>query len=184
VSLPAFDFFSRADGPLGANWTTQNGTAGIVSNEAQVTATNTEVFWNADVFGNDQYSAVVTTVVIGNEGCIVRASGTGGSRNNYLSYGGSDIYKDVNGSYSLLASGSGGHANGDTVRVEVLGTTITVKVNGVQKNSVVDSTHASGSAGFFGDHASSRFDNWEGGNIDTLLPFQTMIGARPTRRRA
>jgi hypothetical protein len=167
MSLPATDNFNRADDPssLGANWTIQSGTVQIISNQASLQTPNTEVFWNADAFANDHYSQVLVVVSTANDGCVVRASGTGGSRNNYLSYNNSNIYKDVGGSYTLLGSGSGSASNGDTIKMTATGTTIAVLINGVQKNSVTDSTFTSGSAGVFGDNAAARVDNWTGDNI-------------------
>jgi hypothetical protein len=171
MSLPATDNFNRADDPasLGANWTVQVGTVAIVSNQASLQVANTEAFWNADVFANDHYSQVVDAFATGDDGCMVRASGTGGGRNGYLSYASSNIYKDVNGSYTLLGSGSGGPSSGDTIKMTAVGTTIAVLVNGVQKNSLTDSTHTSGSAGLFGDNANSLYDNWEGGNVGAAV---------------
>jgi hypothetical protein len=63
--------------------------------------------------------------------------------------------------------------NGDVIRIEATGTTITLKINGTgiagigTDGSLTDATYSSGVAGFGGYHnyGTIKYDDWEGGDL-------------------
>jgi hypothetical protein len=59
VALPASDNFNRANAnPAGGNWTTMPLAVAIqiISNQCAASGVGAAARWNADTFGNDQYS--------------------------------------------------------------------------------------------------------------------------------
>lgn len=176
ASLPATDPFNGTPGnPLSANWTTQ--VAGWVIETGGTTArpsssgTYQSVFWNADAFNNDQYSEVVISAIGGQMGPMVRVSGTGSGVNGYWLLGrtgaSSYIYTSTNGTHTQLVDlGTIAWTAGDTMRLEVSGTTITAKRNGSTIGSpATSSAHASGAAGMLGLDVSDVVTTWNGGNL-------------------
>jgi hypothetical protein len=167
----ATDTFDRADGGLGANWTTQTGTAiAIVSNQAKTTTASTDqfAFWNANTFDANQRSLVtVTTENLGTVIVSVRCSGTGGSMNAYWARK-DGIHKFVAGAYTqLLADDAASLVQNGILEIRVVGTTIKRYVDGVEDGSVTDASLASGSPGlgfYLNSGVESTANNWEGGN--------------------
>jgi hypothetical protein len=97
-----------------------------------------------------------------------------------------ELYKWVAGAMTLLGS-STGFSDGETLRLEVVGTSITVKRAGSVVISVTDSAIASGSAGLLGSGAVGEcLDNWEGGSLaaggPTLDMWHPEIGRRPASK--
>lgn len=194
MSLPATDNFNRANsGTLGSNWTEQDAagtgsTNQIVSNQATGSGSRdfTRAFWNADVFGNDQYSQSLLAACNDYMYLSVRASGTGASgANHYVlvmnnGAGQSFIQKVVAGSLTTLASGlTNFNASGDSGKIGVVGTTITVyRDTGsgfVSIGSVTDSSLASGSAGLGNAQVTNCIhDNWQGDNIGGGATFGSL----------
>jgi hypothetical protein len=180
-SLPATDNFTRADsGSLGANWTEQIHGLQIISNQApgDTDLNYQAAFWNADVFGNDQYSELTFTNYSDSAnqvGPLVRASGTGGSSVGYLMFcmgAGPNItrlYTYSGGSLFTTQIGtdiSTPWVDGDVARLEVSGTTFTLKRNGSTVGTETDATVASGSAGFMlRNEGGPGASLWTGGNV-------------------
>jgi len=178
------DNFNRANGGLGSNWTTWNPSGGdlpltIASNQCTCAhdANQHGGTRTAESYANDQYSQVEIVSVALNAwvGVVVRDNGTVG-QNHYLAIafnnGGTpeiDLYKRVAGTFSFL-QGSGGSFNiagGDVFRLSVIGTTLTVSLNGVARITKTDSTFANGKPGI-GLYAANTFavvDNWQGGEL-------------------
>ena len=172
MALPATDDFNRADAStLGTNWTLSKNTWGIDTNRAKPTAVdNCRAFWNADTFGNDQYSQAKVVSATNYFGVVVRCSGSGGTENNYhwvAGTGFTGINKVINGSETQLQALDALSTDNDVIRLEVSGTTLQAYRNGsTYGTSVTDSAVASGSAGLFGFAAVTPFlDDWEGGNL-------------------
>lgn len=172
ATLPAIDNFNRADASPDAsgNWTAIKNNIQIVSNAAQGTTFNfTLAKWSADTFGNDQYAQCkILTISDGGPG--VRLSGTSGSPNTYHydCKAGNQVVmqKIVAGASTNLQSGLTTPALNDTIYIEVSGTTIKLKNNGVQIGSnQTDNSLSSGSAGFFDFDTNARFDDFQADNI-------------------
>lgn len=189
----AADNFNRAS--LGANWKQQNTVDGAITiyGSARANGANAHVASNrmiavwdgAGSFANDQYSAYILGGLsfLSNQygvGAAVRSNGlTDGSRSYYevVVYADSsgpnyqtDVNKMVNGTVTnLVSSTTPTWANGDEVSLEVVGTTLTVKKNGVALGGVytlTDSSLASGKPGLSGSGGDTVYaDSWEGGSI-------------------
>lgn len=168
MALPATDSFTQGGagfGPLSASWTV---TTGMGTPQVQQTADVVEVssvgadaaaYWNADAFNNDQYAQIKVVTAAGTDrfvGCAVRTAS--GAQTFYQggvfgALGGSvttRIRKTVAGVNTTLgATGTATVNTGDTIKLEVSGTTITLYLNGVSVLSRTDSSIASGSAGIF-----------------------------------
>jgi len=183
ATLPAdSDNFNRANGPVGGNWTpfTVTDTPYIASNAVGVerTAYDAGAIWNLRSFGNDQYSQ-----------CTVQNLSAAGGHNCYAEIGVRST-SGFNG-YWLYCNGGTGAGNfqlskysdittetrlqnfsttvnaGDILKIQVVGTTIKVFVNGVQVGTdQSDATYTTGSPGFDSYTDSDlvkTIDNWKGG---------------------
>lgn len=190
MSILATDNFNRADNlDVGANWTvlTSTNAARIVSNavRADVLGNDHIEYWNALSWPNNQYVSMTIVAIPSaanhGPGPMVRAATA--AQTGYMLYCGSSttagatLWKAVNTSWTALGTRDADFTAGDTVTLEVQGTTLVIKKNGVQVGaSYTDSTISSGQAGFIitfptaqGD---SILDNWEGGDFaaaDTLF---------------
>ncbi len=186
MALPATDAFTNTDGTVltthSASWTFQNGTFSIQGNAAAANTGAADSFasWNADTFGNDQYSQGVFLTPTAGEyaGVACRmAAGTVDTNYHYYSESGVSYFqKIVTGVYTQFGTTGGGFANNDAVKITANGTTITPFKNGVIDSgvggAVTDSAIASGSAGIGGfgvaTATDSRLDDWQGGSIATM----------------
>lgn len=173
MSLPASDDFATgysAFAALKASWTTTSTwriDATATKAEPQ-TAADGLAWWNADAFGNDQYSEMVISTVAAYIGPGVRLSGTNsGTQNGYAwlaSLG--TLYKVVNGVYTSIGSSITVPSNGNTVKLEVIGTTITCYISGSSVKTVTDATHSTGAAGMYGfASAGPKVESWTGDTI-------------------
>lgn len=174
MALPALDSFNRADGGLGSNWTDQGADSAltIISNQVHSGGAYAFAFWNADTFAADQYSQCVCVTGNSFSGPSVRASGTGGSRSAYFldsSVAGTTIRKQVAAAETVLKTIANPAVN-DVVRLEVSGSTLTIKYNGTTIDTTTDASLTSGSAGIvcYNGGTSERVDDWEGGNLGTV----------------
>ena len=184
MALPASDSFTAAaDAALqtySANWTIGNGGFNVnaAGDYAYTNATNDNAaYWNADTFGSDQYAEaklVGNVTYYSQIGVAVRCAAGGNHYGLYFQSGGQHIwlYKLVSGTWTELAhaQGVGAWHNGDTIRLEVSGTTLTPKHNGAlitALGTVSDSSLSSGAAGIcgYGIDAAARLDDWQGGNL-------------------
>jgi hypothetical protein len=190
------DDFNRADGGLGANWsTTDSGAApGIVSNTVQntgfATTSHAEAIYTPIPFNDDQYAQItintINTDVNHYVGVIsrgtVNASGT-----EYRSYvlgplGASaslHIGKLVAGVFTDLANVTLTIATGDKLRLECRTSQITAFVNGVQKLQVIDRSVTGGLPGIVigsGTAAADAIgDNFEAGDFYIPPPKQRIF---------
>lgn len=152
----ASDNFDRADGALGANWSSLNplngGNPEVNTNSARSNFAVADqaacARWNGTgSFNDDQYSqAIIGALSFLTDsyrcGVIVRASAdTDGGRDFYAGYVALDgggtrtwrIIKVLNGTVSTLASGTAAFADNDVIRLRATGTTtvtLTLTQNG------------------------------------------------------
>lgn len=174
LALPASDNFNRADSnPIsGGNWT------GVVNN-LQITTNiaygNTFAYalayWSADAFNADHYSQVKLATSPSDGGPAVRVSAGPNSYHFDLKAGNNcNMVKLVAGSFTNLQTGLTSPANGDTCYIEVVGTTIKVKINGVQVGTdQTDSSLSSGSAGIFDYDQAGGSDDFLADNIGAAV---------------
>ena len=170
----AVDNFDRPNGDIGSNWTSQPiatggfGSYAVVSNQAASSSAGRNfVWWNQNPFPNDQFSqaTIVDAGQADGSGLAVRMSDS--SESDYLlnvraNMG--QIFIDVGGSVTapdVIFTVN----NGDVIRLEVSGLTISAKVNGVVQSTVNDNSLASGHVGLWGFnvHTTGILDNWSGG---------------------
>lgn len=178
MSLPATDNFNRTEDPLASGWTVTpgaytckaNGTTAAASVALEVPA---GAYWLADAFAANQYAQCKRLGLLafgGVAGPAVRMATSGAAANGYvLSVGSATILR-----VSRIDAGVVTQLGDDiavttmttstVARLEVAGTTLTVKRDGVVVATRTDSTYASGAAGVF-FAANRALDDWEGGNL-------------------
>jgi hypothetical protein len=173
------DNFNRADNAsVGANWSGLNSaTAKVAGNRARGNATSYDyqwIVWTANTWNATQTSEceVGNSVNPSNafdEGPIVRAAA--GPDGYYAMLHSSSlrrIYRRDDGAFTVLQNMDGTVASGDTIKLEITGSTLKYFRNGAQVGSdQVDSTYSSGSAGFCVSSATGTgyedyIDNWVG----------------------
>ena len=164
----ASDDFNRANGGLGSNWTVDEGSWSISSNQALAgSATQNTARWTGSSFTADHYSEAKIATAGSEAGVATRVA----TNQGYLLYarteptGNWELYRYAGGgSYTSIASGSGA-ASGDTFRLESNGSTHKVFRNGVQQGSDInDATFATGGVAIqtFNVHT---LDDWAGGDL-------------------
>lgn len=201
MALPATDDFTgNQSDPLSANWTTLDGSWVIGVNTANnASSQGNAAYWNADTFNDDQYSQCTVSGAGSSNGGGpgVRMAATRG----YIAVVDSSSQISVyawtgDEGYTLLGSAFTGLtlAESDVIRLEVSGTTLTLKQNGASLGTRTDSNYSSGSAGIFAYQLNLpvALDDWEGGNLSvaassafvTRLDAQRAIrGGRPAKTR-
>ncbi len=127
-------------------------------------------WWNADTFGNDQYSQAKIGSVVGSYGGVAVRCASAAATCYLWVHVGSGVFrlrKLVNNSYTQIGSDYNTGvtpATGDLYKLSVSGTTLTPSFKGVDYATQTDSDISSGSAGITG-YYDARIDDWEGGNV-------------------
>jgi hypothetical protein len=75
------------------------------------------------------------------------------------------ISRADSGSYSTLASASQVIANGDVIKLEAVGSTLNLYLNGVLKVTTTDTDFATGRPGFEIYNTDVALDDWGGGEL-------------------
>lgn len=177
----ASDNFQRANAnPIGGNWSTVSGNHDlqIVSNVVEpvdtVSGGNAAAIWNANAFGNDQYSQFVIGTIEAGSSMTSVVRGVSGSNNYYgckVKRNESAIITMIAGSESYNSVIAAAIANGDTLNCQVKGTTITLFQNGVQLSQATNASLTSGSAGAGFESvvsvAGSTIAFWSGGSFNS-----------------
>jgi hypothetical protein len=193
MALPATDNFNRAnESPIAGNWSTVTGegSCALDTNQVHVSGVGTDgaIRWNADAFGNDHYSQIVVTVLNTDAnkcvGPIVRAQAAADTfyAARCLGPAGASavlkLHKTVAGVGAELTSATVTINVNDTVKLEIVGNTLTCYVNGVSRATTNDSAIPSGGgAGILcfvdsGNNTDAAVDTWQGDNsaADVLMP--------------
>lgn len=181
--LPATDAFASGSA-LNSCWTVQTGSFAVGS--GIVTVTNSSEGSMArrngtcETFTANQYSQMVISQNLASSqkylSVGVRMTGSGGTASGYLlQTDGSDvsILEITNGSEATLATCVDSFAVGNTMRLEITGTTLVAKKNGTAMSnctSVSDASFASGNPGIggysiSGATASPGGDDWQADNL-------------------
>lgn len=184
MALPASDDFNRADSnPIsGGNWTAVHGNIQIISNAVQGTTFNYNLaYWSADAFGNDQYAQFVVLVFNGGGPACRMTSGNNAYVMDTRSSANTKMQKVVGGTFTDLQTGLAAQSANDTVYIEAVGTTIKLKVNGVQLGTdQTDSALSSGSAGLYTFDTPDRYDTFQADNIGAAaVSYAKTIKGRP-----
>jgi hypothetical protein len=184
LAATASDDFNRANGALGANWTSTSDGGLTINSQVAAGATSgapSGSIWSAGTFTSNQFSQieVTSTQLTGGQwiAAVVRAqnSGKNGYAGLYFWNNGSPvmmIFKRTNGNWTQLGStyNSGALAAGTQLQLKAAGATISLLQNGVQRISVTDSTYAGGSPGVMA-YGTGRTDNWAGGDVAATPTF-------------
>jgi len=188
----AYDNATRANGPIGSNWTVTNNGINISSNNFVGTnASNDVAYWSASPFSNVQFSQVTLTALNGTTdfpGVAVLVSGSGASTQGYECVESTTnifIQKVSGTTNTTLTSAASTGATGDILRLEVApGGALTCYKNGVSTLTATDTTYSSGSPGLFlfGTVATSK--NWSGGNLHPLAQLDSEQDWTKTQRFA
>lgn len=175
----AYDTFNRANGGLGANWTTTSGLSApqIASNVVASQASATGAFWSASPMATDQFSQVTmaTASGVGYVSLQLRTSGTAATyyRCAAKGTGGIDgIYQVIAGTQTALAATSNiTYAVGDVLRCQIQGSTITFLKNDVSQATftVTSGLITGGSPGLqLAAGAGISVEDWSGGGIHPI----------------
>jgi Fibronectin type III domain len=166
VDVVAADNFNRSNGALGSNWSAPNFT--ISGNDVSASAGASSAIWTANTVNNDQWAEVDVTLGTDDSGIILRQVD---ANNHYFGFwttassGSYQIWKFVGGSPSQIASAAAGATSGTKrLRMEVVGSKLTLYANGVEVVTVTDTAHASGSVGMWAGDTTAIFDNFSAGD--------------------
>lgn len=185
MALPVTDSFTNTDGvalETHGNWSGQ-GTGGgansweITSNTATPDSTQDGAFWeNVETWPDDQYAEAdigAMNTSSGNIGVAVRCAQSTDKTSYYFAvrnFGSTKriLGKHVSDAHTTLDSDGGVPSVGQTLRIEVSGTSLTALVNGSSVLSATDSAITSGAGGIFSNNQSGTgksLDNWEAGSL-------------------
>jgi hypothetical protein len=191
----ATDNFTRANGGLGANWTTTTGLPAPVISSNTVIPGGTQgsgsgAFYNGVVWPNDQYSTVTlgTLDSFGEAGSAVRISASANTQYFcQVKHQGAGVTvqlaKFVAGVFTVLASGTFTVNSGDTLTTQAIGSNISCVQNGGSTAilSAVDSSITSGNAGLLeyveagGAVSGTHITSWAGGSASIVQSGGTGI---------
>ena len=188
----ASDNFSRANGPLGPNWTDSSdgglaiSSGAVVGKAGQVTGD----MWAAGTFASDQYSAVqVTSTQLSGGmwvGPAVRMQNSG--QNAYVGIyywnNGSPelmLFRRISGGWGQIGSvyKSGPLAAGTQLELTAVGSTISFLLNGTRVISASDTMITGGAPGIMA-FSNATAGNWSGGNVGGYTVGGTVSGLSGT----
>lgn len=187
------DDFNRANGALGANWTTitaADAAPTIVSN-AVVGGTGISTWgdgalWTANSLTNDQYAQVDATYSAITDAEVLLRANTAGTQGYILAWEGATvtIYEMPTNAVLVTDPGTNPTSGTHTLRFEAEGTALRGYIDGVLVVSTTDATWSAGSAGigFFRPSAGTGYtiDNFEAGDYPisaTAAGTSSTIGA-------
>ena len=172
------DVFTNSNGTVlpthNSNWYNAVTNAGmeIQSNQVEPLHNDEHASGNTGCsWSNNQYAEIIT-VDSGANGTIGAAVRVGGAGNgDYYGYyiGQTTIHQLFimnGGSWTELASDLSPPADGSVIRLEISGTSLQGKDDGVNTLSATNSTHTTGDPGIAAFAAANNIgDNWEGGDL-------------------
>lgn len=157
VSAAAYvtDSFDRANGGLGANWTTDStsvGTPTITSN-VMVSGTDGQVAlatYTGATFASNQYAQATFGSANGYQGVVCRSNNSG---NGYIAaaYSATNmaIYKLTSGTRAAIGTGFAVTAANKVIKLTCNGSTLELFVDGVSQGTRTDSTYTTGYPGVY-----------------------------------
>jgi hypothetical protein len=181
------DHFIRANGDIGPNWVStsllgghvgQPGSIQIVNNSA--TGSSAAIYnasmWAQDIFSSDQFSQAVylgPVPPLQAQGVAARINVAGSAYLLQVGEGFSTgrnyaIFSLIGGVHTKLGATGPLAAPGDTMRLEVRGSTLTMIINGVTQVVTSDLNLTFGQPGIasFGAVQGNFLSNWMGGTVD------------------
>lgn len=178
MGIVATDDFNRDDeNPIAGNWSTvDNGGCQIISNEvAQAGSGHSISCWNADIFGDNQYSQAKVTASAASYGfgVTLRCNAAAGTGYFVRFWSGVATLCWWDGSNYTVIGNFESHtpAVNEVIKLSVDGYVFTLYIDGTQHGSTVTDTTEYASSGkpglFFFSPTSLRLDDWEGGDDST-----------------
>ena len=172
----AYDNATRANGPIGSNWTAEQNGLNIASNQIQgTTALSNTASWTANTFSASQFAEATITALNGTTdfpGVTVLNSGSGSTTDFYACLEDTTniyIQKVVNAGATNLTSTASTGSVGDILRLEVApGGSLTCYKNGAVALTFTDTQLTSGAPGLFIAGGVATLKNWSGGNLHPL----------------
>jgi hypothetical protein len=189
MTVLAIDNFTRANAAnLGANWTIGPADNGIpiVSNQiTQAAAFPGLEYYNAVVWPTDHYSKLklITVAATSDNGFGPGVRMTTGGDLYFAQCSTVEIklYKRIGGAFTQLGADGPPAAANDIIETRAIGTTISVRQNGVQIISVTDSSlSAAGNACIWTSDIACTAVNWEGGDF---VAVAAAVDVQPSRAR-
>ena len=188
-SYPAWSTLSAA------NWTYTNASRFYTDGIHQIYPGGLmTMWWNANSFNGNHYSQVVLKdLSVWGGGPAVRIQSGADSYYWFAndSNNGLKIGKVISGVSSVLTSTTPKATTNDVLRLEVSGSKLTGKKNGMVVLTATDSTLSGGAPGIYGSNndAGQRLDDWEGGNLvatpDTAPPTTPQnVSGTPTSQNS
>jgi hypothetical protein len=175
MSVLFTDNFNRANsGTLGASWTDVVAGWSVASNQAVPASASNASVWNGGPPPADCYAEVkVVTLPTGSDEAGILLRVNTGTLNGYgvghnAPSGNTRILRLDAGASTVIATLSSAVAAGDTLRLEVRGTSFRALVNGVVRASVTDATYnVSQVSGMSSTGTTAVFDDFETGSFPT-----------------
>ena len=137
-----------------SSWDILNGAFAIHTNQirSNSAAADTMARWTAGAFNDNQYSEIVIGALVPDNYVGVAVRAQAGAHSGYGAYSDGNnvkIIKRVAGTETVLYTGTA-FSMSDRIRLEVSGTTLTLKQNGTVITTVTDSTFSAGKPGIIG----------------------------------
>jgi concanavalin A-like lectin/glucanase superfamily protein/putative esterase len=180
----ARDDFNRPDGDLGSNWTRDPfWGAGLSISGNHVGSPISQggaYYWNANIFGDDQFSQVKLTGAVGDWTGVSVRGGVLSAQGYWVAIkpDGAYLYSFLNDTFSQLAHDATTWATGDVVRLEVRTVAantarLTAYLNGRPLFTYDDTAYFIGSGhpgiGLYAS-APMSLDDWQGGELNPGAP--------------
>jgi hypothetical protein len=181
------DDFNRADSTdLGPNWVEVSGDWSIISNQLSPGTTGTTVVLRAAtaMATNNNFAQItIATTVAVTQGVWCRGDATLNNgymlRNNGTSW---DLFSVVSGSFVNIGTFAAAAVNGDVVKIQANGTTITAFINGTQRITATNSAVATGTNVGIRSQATSglRYDNFTAADLSTGVTGDAAVSSTAT----
>jgi hypothetical protein len=175
IGLTRTDNFNRTQNPLASGWTTITGYGDLQATGTRCEGTSSACAANwTDEFGADQYSQCVVKTVgdYYGFGPMVRVTNSSNFYRIYISDHDAVLKAMVSGSESTIGTATTVINNVDDVlKLQALGDSISIWVNGTRVLNVHDDGNTDGVVGLLIHAAySSAVDDWEGGDVSGCTP--------------
>lgn len=165
-----YDNFNRANGGLGANWTTVTGftAPSITTNQVVGPASLSGAYWSANVFDSSQFVQATFT----GSGSPNTELGVQMNLNNAyvcaLRGAASGLYTVTGGAFTAITTGTTNFSVGDVIRLEFVNGTLNCYQNGALIYTASSITARTGTPGFVTNSNTASFDNFSGGNLHPI----------------
>lgn len=176
MALPFSDNFNRADGAVGANYTTVAGTPLVTSNTYGGSTANNSCYYNGDTPNADCYAQAKFNLPSGGSellavGVRFNPASVNGYYVQYQFGGGTKIIRIDAGAPTTLATLASDPTTGQVVRLEAQGNTLRVYYNGSLIGSATDGTYSTANRTFLVQSNSGQagsLDDFETGNLSAV----------------